>query len=54
MEKYTQFEYKIETLAMGATLCEERLTELGLSGWELVTVDFEARRYYFKRKLTIL
>jgi len=51
MEEYAQFEYRIETLAMGPELCEDRLNVLGKHGWELVSIDFDIRRYYFKRKI---
>ena len=54
MENYTRFEYKIETLAMGPELVERQLTVLGGAGWELVSIDFDMRRYYFKRKITQL
>jgi len=51
MDYPVRFEYLIETLAMGTDLCEDRLNVLGKKGWELITIDFDMRRYYFKRKI---
>lgn len=44
-----KFFYKIVTLAFNKELTESALNELGQEGWELVSIDFETRRYFFKK-----
>jgi len=44
----TKFDYKIVVLPVGVQKVEEELNTLGNQGWELIAVDFEARRYIFK------
>jgi hypothetical protein len=43
------FDYKILTLPLNSGATEYMLNELGNEGWDLVTVDFDTRRYIFKK-----
>ena len=44
-----KFDYKVVHLYMDAIKVQDSLNEYGEEGWELITVDFESRRYIFKR-----
>ena len=44
-----KFDYKVITLAYDIVKTEETLNDFGSEGWELIAVDFEARRYIFKK-----
>jgi hypothetical protein len=44
-----KFDYKIAILAYDVAKVQDSLNDLGNEGWELIAVDFEARRYIFKK-----
>ncbi len=44
-----KFDYKIAILAYDVRKVQESLNDLGNQGWELISVDFDARRYIFKK-----
>lgn len=43
------YDYKIVTLPLNTGATEYALNELGDEGWELISIDFDARRYIFKK-----
>lgn len=44
-----KFEYKIIVLPLAIEKVQDQLNDLGRNGWELVSVDFDSRRYILKK-----
>ena len=43
------YDYKVVVIAYNAGATEYMLCKLGDEGWELAAVDFDSRRYIFKK-----